>query len=289
MNLLFNITDLKELLVNFYTLTKMRVAIFDDSYHEISSYPSTLSTYCHILRSDSEVHKKCTLCDYNAFKKCKESRKLYIYQCHAGLTEAIVPIQADNIIIGYIMMGQVLNTPSKTGLWEEIVHSLKDYTVNFDALNKAFINKKNVSANTIESAAKMMEICANYLYTSHKLVLKKDSLAHQIDTFIGENLQEELSVQLICDKFNIRKTSLYELANKSYGMGIAKHITQIRIQRAKEYLMDTTLPIYEIADMVGIYDYNYFTKLFKKETGVTPKSYRDGNMLPNNNKEVIYP
>ncbi|SHH86117.1 PocR ligand-binding domain-containing protein [Clostridium grantii] len=283
MNLLFNITDLKELLINFYTLTKMRVAIFDDNYHEIASYPSRLSTYCHIIREDPAIHQKCTLCDYEAFQKCKDSHNLYLYQCHAGLTEAIVPIFADNIIIGYIMMGQVLNTHSKTALWNEIIPSLKNYNINLDTLHKAFMNKRNVSTNTIESAAKMMEICSSFLYTSHKLILKEDSLAQKIDTFIGENLEEELSVQLICEKFDIRKTNLYKLSNKSYGMGISKHINQIRIQRAKKYLMDTTLPIFQIAEMVGIYDYNYFTKMFKKETSVTPKSYRDGTVLPPKN------
>lgn len=274
MNLLFNIGDLKDLLIDYYTLTKMRVAIFDEDFHEIASYPSRLSSYCHLIRSDETIHDKCNACDYNAFLKCKESKKLYIYRCHAGLTEAIVPILADHLIIGYIMLGQVLNTEDKTTLWTSITDSLADYHVNMDDLEKAFKNKKNVSRHTIKSSAHMMEICASYLYSSHKLVLKKDSLPHKIDNFIGENLSNELSVPLICETFNLGKTKLYEIANQSYGMGIAKHITQIRLQRAKEYLVDTNKAIYEVADLVGITDYNYFTKVFKKEIGVTPKEFR---------------
>lgn len=279
MNLLFNISDLKDLLIDYYTLTKMRIAIFDEQFHEIASYPSQLSTYCHLIRSDGEAYKKCLQCDYNAFSTCKDTQRLHIYQCHAGLTEAIVPIMADQVIIGYIMLGQVLETGSKKDLWDEITQGLKAYKIDMKQLHKAYANKKNVSTNMIESSAKMMEICASYLYASHKLVLKKDSLAHRIDRFIGENLQEDLSVAIICEAFEIGKTKLYEIANESYGMGIAKHICQIRIQRAKEHLIDTDLPIYQIADIIGVEDYNYFTKMFKKETGTTPKMFRKENMI----------
>ncbi|QUI25321.1 PocR ligand-binding domain-containing protein [Vallitalea pronyensis] len=280
MNLLFNINDLKNLLVDYYNLTKMRIAIFDDGFHEIASYPDRLSTYCRIIRNDVAMHKKCTLCDYNAFIQCKQQKSLHIYACHAGLTEAIVPIFADQTIIGYIMLGQVLTTKDRHALWHEISESMKAHDVDLTALKIAFDNKRNVHQNVINSSAHMMKICASYLYSSHKLVLKKDSLPQKIDVFIGENLRNDLSVPLICNQFQIGKTKLYDIANQSYGMGIAKHITQIRLQRAKEYLMDTDLPIYEIADLVGIYDYNYFTKVFKKETGVTPKDFRKGNTLP---------
>lgn len=279
MNLLFNISDLKDLLIDYYTLTKVRIGIFDDSFHEIASFPSRLSTYCIIIRNDPNINKKCTLCDYNAFIKCKEQKSLYIYQCHAGLTEAVVPIFANKLIIGYIMLGQILATKEKSNLWNKIMDSLKDYDIDFSALKIAYSNKRNVSENTIKSSAHMMEICASHLYTSHKLVLKKDSLPSKIDSYIGKNLKSNLSVILLCKKFNLGKTKLYEISNKSYGMGIAKHIKQIRLQRAKELLIDTQLPIYQVSDLVGITDYNYFTKVFKKEIGITPKDFRSGNKI----------
>jgi len=284
MNLLFNISDLKELLSDFYNLTKMRIAIFDEQFHEIASFPNRLSTYCHMIRKDANANNKCNLCDYNAFIHSKKAQRLYIYQCHAGLTEAIVPIFANKTIIGYIMLGQVLNTKDKSKLWGEVIANLKDYQLDFEALKSAFQNKKNVPEKTIISSAHMMEICAVYLYNSHKLVLKKDSLPYKIDDFIGKNLKKDLSVSLICDTFKIGKTNLYEISNKTYGMGIAKHITQIRLQRAKELLTDTNIPIYQIANEVGIDDYNYFTKIFKKEIGITPKDFRAGTLVQKSEK-----
>ncbi|EHS55916.1 hypothetical protein WG8_4069 [Paenibacillus sp. Aloe-11] len=62
-------------------------------------------------------------------------------------------------------------------------------------------------------------------------------------------------------------------------MGIAEHIRSTRIHLAKQLLGDTDAPVYEIAEQVGISDYNYFTKAFKRETGVLPTTYRKESAL----------
>ena len=53
----------------------------------------------------------------------------------------------------------------------------------------------------------LYEVIRVYLYNSHKLVLKKDSLPYKIDDFIGKNLKKDLTVSLICDTFKIGKTN----------------------------------------------------------------------------------
>lgn len=279
MSLLFNISDLKELLRNFYILTKIRVVIFDDSFHELAAYPTRHSTYCHLIRTDSVAETKCITCDQEACTKCKLEQRLYIYQCHAGLTETVVPINADNMIIGYIMFGQVLQTESREQLWKDICKNLTPYNIDMNELYSAYLRKKNISKEIIVAAAKTMEISASYLYLSRKLILKKDTLANEIDSYVTSHISEDLSTAILCKHFGISKSSLYKISEHSFSMGIAEHIRNIRIHLAKKLLVDTDAPIYEIADQVGIYDYNYFTKVFKRETGVIPTVYRKENTM----------
>ena len=47
-----------------------------------------------------------------------------------------------------------------------------------------------------------------------------------------------------------------------------------RIQKAKELLRDESLSVEAIAEQVGYNDYFYFTKVFKKNTGISPSKYR---------------
>jgi YesN/AraC family two-component response regulator len=51
-------------------------------------------------------------------------------------------------------------------------------------------------------------------------------------------------------------------------------IRDIRIERAKQLLQSGKQPVFEIACQVGIWDYNYFTKVFNEETGVPPSTFR---------------
>lgn len=146
-------------------------------------------------------------------------------------------------------------------------------------LCSAYLRKKNISKEIIAAAAKTMKISASYLYLSRKLILKEDTLAHKIDAYITSHIQEELSAAALCKQFSISKSYLYKLSEHSFGMGIAEHIRNIRIHLAKKLLGDTDAPIYEIADQVGICDYNYFTKIFKRETGILPRVYRKENTM----------
>ncbi|WP_181592500.1 PocR ligand-binding domain-containing protein [Paenibacillus sp. YN15] len=277
MNLLFNLADVRELLRNFYTLTGIRTAIFDHSFHELAAYPTRLSTYCHIIRSDPRAEAACIRCDQEACSKVKNERRLYTYECHAGLTETVVPIQADNQIIGYLMFGQLLQTGSREALWDRIYQNVSSYDLDMNKLYNAFQRKKHISKSIIEAYARTMEMSASYLYLSRMLILKQDTLAQKIDGYITEHIKDDLSVSVLCKQFNISKSHLYKLSEQSFGVGIAEHIRNIRIQLGKKLLGDTDCPIYEIAEQVGIPDYNYFTKAFKRLTGILPSAYRKEN------------
>lgn len=177
------------------------------------------------------------------------------------------------------MFGQVLQTDNGRALWSDICKNLNSYDIDIEELYIAYLKKKNILKEIIAAAAKTMEISASYLYLSRKMILKEDSLTNKIETYINSHIKEDLSASVICNVFDISKSHLYRLSEQIFGMGIAEHIRNIRIHMAKRLLGDTDTPIYEIADMVGISDYNYFTKVFKQETGMLPTIYRKENSM----------
>ena len=56
-------------------------------------------------------------------------------------------------------------------------------------------------------------------------------------------------------------------------MSFVKYLTYVRVEKAKELLETGKYKVHEVAEMVGYQDAGYFTKVFKKETGVLPKQY----------------
>ena len=67
---------------------------------------------------------------------------------------------------------------------------------------------------------------------------------------------------------------LYYMCNAFFGSTPAKHIKKVRLETACELITDDNMRISEIAYRVGICDYNYFSKIFKKEYGVSPTEYK---------------
>ena len=274
MNFVINQNKLFELLKDFYTLTKIRTVVFDDRFSEMISYPNHYSTYCRILRECESANKKCMICDKEACLRSKNGKKTIIYKCHAGLYEAVTPISYENVVVGYIMFGQILKTEDKEKSWQEILPTLSNYSVDVNALKTAYFKKKNLTENKIKAASKILEACSGYLYLLKIISLSNDSIENNIEKFITSNLSETLSVDIICDKFAISKARLNNISNHCYGMGICEHIKNLRIAKAEELLKHDDKRINEIAVICGIPDYNYFTKVFKLKTGVTPSEYR---------------
>ncbi len=274
MNFEINVEKLGELLKDFYTLTKIRIVVFGKNYEEIISYPNHHSSYCEILRRCPKALEKCALCDKEACIKSKQAKGIVIYQCHAGLVEAVTPIRYEDMVIGYMMFGQVLQTKDFDKSWEETLPKLANFDVDIQELKQSFYKRKNLSEDKIHAASRIMQACAGYLYLSKMISLKKDSLESRISQYISTHLTDDLSVDRLCEVFSISKTHLYEIAEYNYGCGIAEHIRACRMELAKQLLLDTDKSINEIAALCGVPDYNYFTKIFKRYYGITPREYR---------------
>ena len=274
--IIFNCKELQEILKAFYTITGNRIVVFDDEFEKIAAYPVYHLKYCKILRENEDARKACKECDLEGCRKCKSLRRLYMYECHAGLQEAVLPLMDGDAIIGYLMIGQSMldDGKSKEEKWRELYARLENYDIDFGALKKCFMEKLPVTEEFLCSAAKIMETCANHLHLTRSIKLQEEDLAKQIEEYIEAHMAENLTVEGICEEFGLGRTKMYQYVGHSFGEGIAREIRKIRMREAKRLLDETDLKIARVASKTGYSDYNYFTKIFKKEYGVTPRDYR---------------
>lgn len=92
--------------------------------------------------------------------------------------------------------------------------------------------------------------------------------------YIEFNLNLPLTLKSISEKFNLSAPYISSQFKKEVGTTVIRYINQLRINDAIKLLDSSSMSIQDIAAYVGIPDYNYFTKVFKKEMGVTPSDYR---------------
>ena len=96
----------------------------------------------------------------------------------------------------------------------------------------------------------------------------------QVRAYIDEHLGEKMYVEDLAGLVHINEQYLMRLFKKETGLPVTEYITKQRIQMASTLLKETDKSVSFISDCVGFQDYSYFTKMFKKYTGLTPKEYR---------------
>lgn len=92
--------------------------------------------------------------------------------------------------------------------------------------------------------------------------------------FIDQNYYLDIDVNVLCSQINYSRSYLSRVFKAEVGMTIPEYLCRVRMDNAKVLLKDPSLSIKEVASSVGVDDPFYFSKLFKKVTGLSPKEYR---------------
>lgn len=95
--------------------------------------------------------------------------------------------------------------------------------------------------------------------------------------YINAHFSENISLTDVAEAINISKNYLCDIFKKELGVTFINYVTNLRIEKAKEYLSNTDMKMYEVSDAVGYSDYAYFSQIFKKHTGITLSAYRRQN------------
>ena len=87
---------------------------------------------------------------------------------------------------------------------------------------------------------------------------------------------QPLTLEVLSDRFNFNAKYLSRLIKHKVGTGFSEYLLNLRMKRAAELLTKTDMDIKAVALEVGYEDQQYFHRIFKKKTGMTPVQYRRG-------------
>lgn len=103
---------------------------------------------------------------------------------------------------------------------------------------------------------------------------QENPLVKAAKEYMEEHYAEDIFLADVAEKLGISQGYLSTMLKSSLGLGFVEYLHQIRIDHACCYLEQNYLKNYEIAYKVGYQDEKYFSKIFKKVKGVSPKEYR---------------
>ena len=104
--------------------------------------------------------------------------------------------------------------------------------------------------------------------------LGEERTIHGLTRYLQEHLKEEISLSVLAEEFHLNPQYISQLFKNEIGVNFLTYLTNIRLEHAKKLLISTSLPIAEVSEQSGYGDYRVFTKVFKKNEGITPSQYR---------------
>lgn len=265
MSLKINLSEMKKILKLFYSLSSIRVVIFDETGKEVLAYPETLCSFCSEVRKKSFLAEKCAKSDQKAFFDSAKNGGCCVYKCHAGLTEATAPLKSGGKIIGYMMFGQITDIKNKDEL-SALAESMNERWGIAASANGI----KYKSRKQIDAAAELLRICTEYIILKDMAVHEGEKKIEPAKKYIDEHMAEELKINDIAAAVGLSRTKLYEVFNAETGMGIAAYIREKRLLRARHLLKETGCSVTQAAQQTGFSDYNYFSRIYKKRFGLSP-------------------
>lgn len=104
---------------------------------------------------------------------------------------------------------------------------------------------------------------------------KTNDLMGQVKTYLQHNYMLcDISLDSVSEILNINASYFSALFKRSFGVNFVEYLTELRMNAAKELLLDPLRSTAEVAGLVGYESANYFTRAFKKRVGMTPTDYR---------------
>lgn len=168
----------------------------------------------------------------------------------------------------------VLNTLLRKAAEAGAVHPL-----HIDSLSSKYARKIELTTSINALATLQREMVHKYCLLVKNHSMKGYSLlVRKVLTQIDSDLTSDLSLRNQAEKLNINSSYLSTLFKKETGATLTEYVNRKRVEHAIFLLNTTNLQIQTIAQSCGIPDVNYFTKIFKKHIGITPKDYRDNIM-----------
>lgn len=265
-----NTESLYSILRDFHTLTRIRIVIFDAAFRELLAYPTDREQFCTLLRRTPEGNLACQQSDMQGCRRCANTKEAVIYRCHAGLTEAVVPISDKHGVLAYVMFGQILTK-------ETCEKTKAALTQRFPELTDAAEHLPVKSAEELGAAATVLQAITGFMMRNRWVTPKSSDFIRQLDCYIDDHLSQSIRASDICTAFRMGRTRLYALCADYLGCGLAEYIRSRRIARAKDLLLQSDLPITEIAYQTGFSDYNHFSRVFRATTGRSARQYRNEN------------
>lgn len=304
---------LDTILSEFTEATGLATILVDTQGNELTAGYG-FSPFCQLMRNDDDTRQLCQNCDMFGGRSSLKNNMTTPYICHAGLVDFSYPVTIDKQVIGYILCGQtkiqdissfqpIINektnwdkdpifkeaydnmpftTPEKIKAGSQLLTIIINYYLSdimsshlsvkepinipnhlFSKNEQPASNEEKISLTNVESPANLLE----------KNTSERQEIVDALN-YINRHLNEVITLDEVADHVYLSGYYFSKLFKKEVGKNFIDYVNEKKINRSKILLQDSTWSIDSIAHSLGFSQSSYFSKIFKRVTGMSPREYR---------------
>ncbi|MBC8094371.1 MAG: helix-turn-helix domain-containing protein [Akkermansiaceae bacterium] len=245
----------------------------------------------------SQANRSCAACLQTQQRVCEGSRdKPCTMACTFGIIETAVAVRIGHEIIAYLQTGQIFfkaPTPQQT---RAALRQLKDWGLDIDMAEAAgrYNETPVVSRGDYQARIRLLQFFADHLGTSAHQILLRQQTAEPVQItrarqFIAEHYQEYLCLTDVAREVGMSTFYLCKKFKSATGMNFTPYVSAIRVEQAKQLLLNAHYRISEIAFAVGFQSLTHFNRIFKDTVGYSPSEYRQHLPTTQRERKVVPP
>ncbi len=263
--------EITALLRALYEASGFRLSLHDAMAHEIAAYPEGPSPFCLCTHKTCGLLHRCLESDATALGRARSEGRIQVYRCHMGLYEAVSPIYQDNVLLGFLMMGQVLE--DVLGERERVAAGLCARGATPEEAERAVAEIPICSRTTMEAFGRIMTACAGYIALSNLLRANGETPAEAARAYIENHYGEHVTIDKLCRRFHCCRATMTATYKRKYGETVTESLSRIRLENAQKMIAGGA-SVTEAATACGFADPSYFSKCFRRFFGRSPSSDR---------------
>lgn len=273
MKIKYDIQKIKSIISDFSNITGISMALLDTEYNYIAKYEYNSPEFCRRIQDCERGRMLCMQSDKDMLKTCTDEKRFVSHICHAGITDSAMPIVKDGIISGYIILGRVRQDND----FDSVYKNIEWIGDTRSEIEKNYLKISYFNDGQMESISRLV----GTILFSDAITIELDvSLASAIE-YIGSNLRGDLSISAICKASHTSKNMLYKMFHDTFDCTINDYIIKKRVDAARYMLENSDISVREVGESVGVDNPAHFCRMFKRQIGVSPTSYRNSFRVEN--------
>jgi AraC-like DNA-binding protein/ligand-binding sensor protein len=237
------------------------------------------SPFCALM---SRASRSCAACLEIQDQVRREGQEQAVtLRCFAGLSDTAVPVKLGAEVVGFLQTGQVFQHPPTRNQFARTAKQLVDWGLKVDLTQaeEAYFHTRVIPPKQYEAMVRLLTIFAQHLsMVSNQLVVQQDHAEPQMISrareFIREHQADDLSLSDVAKTVNCSTFYFCKMFKKATGLHFTEYLARVRVEKAKNLLLNPNLRISEIAYEVGFQSLTHFNRIFRRLVGESPTEYR---------------